>query len=292
MEVWLVMHLGASMRLLRLLDVESGPNDHVFHHPRVRALLVWLAAFCAVAAMFLYALVGSWKPGYFFGVLWLLLLLLALRIVTARFRPSNWLVRANENGVSVQYRSYLNYQLPADEPSVVFITYGEIASARLVRECVLTPDTSLDGATERKLLRYIELELSGDTAPLANALHQERTEKGQMQRRWYGRSSTHAADYPVTMTAPPFLRIRWNVVPHASKFLNYLRQHTRIADPVSLTKSFIHLQSLGREEQQKHLRDLATRGEAFTAIYIARKLYGCSLLEAQEMLEMLADRAV
>ena len=45
------------MRLLRLRDVESGPNDRVFRHPSMRALLVWLAVFCAVAAMFLYALV-------------------------------------------------------------------------------------------------------------------------------------------------------------------------------------------------------------------------------------------
>jgi hypothetical protein len=280
------------MHLLRLCEVESGPNDRVFHHPRMRALLAWLAVFCAVTVMFLYALAGDWKPGYFFGALMLLPLLLTLRIVTARFRPSNWLVRANETGLSVQYRSYLNYQLPVDKPSAVFISYGEIASARLVRERVLMPDMSSEGATERQILRYIELELSGDTAPLANALHLEWTEKAPMERRWYGRSSTLYADYPVTITTPPFLRIRWNVVPRASKFLDYLRPYTTIAGPISLTKSFIHLQSLGLEEQRKHLRDLARRGEAFTAIHIARQLYGCSLREAEEMLERLADGAV
>jgi hypothetical protein len=229
------------MRLLRVRDVESGPNDRTFRHPRMRALLVWLTVFCAAAAIFLYAFARDWKSGYYFGALMLLLLLLTLRFVTARFRSSNWLVRANETGLSVQYRSYLNYQLPVDEPSVVFISYDEIASVRLVRERVLTPDTWAEGATERHNLRYIELELSGDTAPLANALYLEWTEKAPMQRRWYGRSSTLYVDYPVTMTTPPLLRIRWNVVPRASKFLDYLRPYTTIAGSVSLTKSLARL---------------------------------------------------
>jgi hypothetical protein len=277
------------MRLLRLSQVEIGPNDRVFCHPRLRAWIAWLAGFGGAAAMFFYALAGKWKPGYVFGAAVMLFLLLTLRWVIARFRPSNWLVRANETGLSVQYRSYLNYQLPADEPSVVFFSYGEIASARLVRERVQSPDMSRPGATQTQILRYIELELSGDTAPLVNALQVERSEKAPMVKHWYGTSSMLYRDYPVTMTMPPFLRIRWDVVPRASKFLDYLRATTRISDPVSLTQSFTHLQSLSREEQQTQLRNLAVRGQFITAIYIARKLYGCNLAEAKEMVEALAE---
>jgi hypothetical protein len=83
------------------------------------------------------------------------------------------------------------------------------------------------------------------------------------------------------------LRIRWDVVPGASRFLDCLRSYTNIAQPVFLTQSFTHLRSLGREEQQKKLRDLANRGGALTAAGIARQLYGCSLSEAQEMVEKL-----
>src|ERR1700730_2410999 len=128
------------MRLLRPSEVDIGPSDRVFRHARLRALILWLAAFCGDAVMVFYALAGKWKPGYILGRAALLFLLLFLRFVTARFHPSNWLVRANETGLFVQYRSYLNYQLPADEPSVVFISYGEIAAARLIRERVQTPD--------------------------------------------------------------------------------------------------------------------------------------------------------
>jgi ribosomal protein L7/L12 len=37
------------------------------------------------------------------------------------------------------------------------------------------------------------------------------------------------------------------------------------------------------------LRDLAARGQLVTAIYIARKLYGSTLVEAKQMVEGLAE---
>src|SRR6266853_5388011 len=96
----------------------------------------------------------------------------------------------NETGIYVQYRSYLNYQLPADDPSVVFVSLGEIASARLVKERVETPDPAKPGAMQTQYLRYVEIELSGDTALLADALQAERGEQAPLKKRWYGTSST------------------------------------------------------------------------------------------------------
>ena len=280
------------MRLLRLQDVEIGLNDRVFRHARLRALIVWLAGFAATTALFFNAYTGKWKPGYIFGSFLLLFVLLTLRMLTARFHPSNWLVRMNETGIYVQYRSYLNYQLPTDDPSVVFVSLGEIASARLIKERVETPDPAKTGGTQTQYLRYVELELSGDTAPLAEALQAERGEQAPLEKRWYGTSSTLYRDYPVTMTAPTFLRIRWDVVPGAHKFLDALRPYTVIADPVSLTQDFTRLKSLSREEQQQQLRELAARGQTITAMYAARKLYGCSLGEAKEMVDSLRENKV
>ncbi len=178
------------MRLLRLSEVEIGSHDRVFRHPRLRASILWLAGFCGASAMFLSALAGKWKPGYIVSAALLPFLLLTLRFVTARFHHSNWLVRANEAGVFGQFRSYLNYPLSPDEPTVVFIPYGEILSARLVRERVETPDQSHPDASQTQYLRYIELELSGDAAALADALQTERSEKAPVAKHWYGSSST------------------------------------------------------------------------------------------------------
>jgi len=277
------------MRLLRLQDVEIGANDHLFRHARLRALIVWLAGFAAATAFFLHAYTAKWPPGYFFGPFLLLFLLLTLRMVTARFHPSNWLVRMNETGIYVQYRSYLNYQLPANDPSVVFLSFGEIASARLIKERVETPDAAKPGATQTQYLRHIELELSGDPAPLAEALQAELGEQAPSEKHWYGTSSTLYRDYPVTMSAAASVRIHWDVVPGAQKFLDALRPYTVIADPVSLTQDFTHLKSLSREDQQKQLRELVARGQNITATCAARKLYGCSLGEAKQMVNSLRE---
>ena len=94
------------------------------------------------------------------------------------------------------------------------------------------------------------------------------------------------------MTAPTFLRIRWDVMPGAHKFLDALRPYTVIADPVSVTQDFTRLKSLNREEQQQQLRELAARGQTITAMYAARKLYGCSLGEAKEMVDSLRENKV
>ncbi len=278
------------MRLLRLQDLEIGSNDRVFRHARLRALIVWLAGLAVTVAFFLKAHSGKWPPGYLFGAFLLLFVLLTRRFVTARFHPSNWLVRMNEMGIYVQYRSYLNYELSPDDPSVLFLSLGEIASARLVKERVETPDPAKPGATQTQFLRYVDLELSGDTKALADALQTERGEQAPQEKRWYGgTSSTLYRDYPVTIVAPTLLRIHWDVVPGAHKFLDALRPYTVIGDTISLSHDFTHLKTLSREDQQKQLRDLVVRGQNMTAMYAASRLYGCSLGEAKQMVDSLTE---
>ncbi|MGA2397967.1 MAG: hypothetical protein ABSG30_07905 [Steroidobacteraceae bacterium] len=198
----------------------------------------------------------------------------------------------NDAGIYVQYRSYLNYQLPSNDPSVVFLSLDEIASARLVKERVETPDPAKPRATQTQYLRYVELELSGHTAPLMEALQAERAERAPLRKRWYGTGSTLYRDYPVTIADSNFLRIRWDVVPSTRKFLDAMRPYTLIADSVSLTQDFTQLKSLSREEQQSRLRDLVGRGQTITAIYAAQKIYGGSLGQAKRTVDSLRDDKV
>ena len=274
------------MRLLRPQDVEIGPNDRIFRHARLPALMLWLAGVAAVTAVLFRAYTQKWVPGYILGTFSMLFLLLTVRFIAARFHPSNWLVRMNATGIYVQYRSYLNYQLSDENPSVVFFPFGDIASARLVKERVETTDSMTSG-TQTQFLRYVEFELAGDTAPLADALNKERGERGPAEKHWYGTSSTLYRDYPVAMSAPAFVRIRWNVTPPAHNFLEALRPYAVIADTVSLTQDFTRLKSLSREDQMKKLRELAFRGDVIAATYAARQLYGGTLGEANEMVNSL-----
>lgn len=275
------------MQLLRLADVQISPSDRVYSYSRTRAAVVLLIVLGTVAWLSFHAVTAGWKVGYYIAAAVLLFFLLAVRFITARFRSSNWLVRANDQAIFIQFRSYLNYHFPPEDMTVVFLSYGEIRWARMIRERVETLDPQGHGTTTQ-YLRYVELEIGGDVAPLAKALNAEITEKAPMEKRWYGRSSTEYQDHPVRMPRTPFLQLRWQVVPGAKKFLEALRQYTTIADPVSLTQDFVNLQNLGPEEQLRRLRELNERGEKIAAIYLARKLYGCGLAEAKDMVEQLS----
>jgi hypothetical protein len=271
------------MRLLRLSDVETSSRDRIFYYSRTHVLLIVFVAVGASAWLLFRAFTMHWKPGYYFAPVILLFLCLMQRLITARFRPSNWLVRMSDSGLFIKFRSYLNYHLPAEDLTVVFVSYQEIRSARLIRERVEVPDAQ--GHTSTQFLRYIELELGGDTGPLADALQTEIAERAPNEKHWYGSSSTLYEDHPVRMASPSFLQLRWQVVPGPRKFLEAIRPWATIADPVSMSQDFAHLQGLSRDDQQKQLRELAQRGETIAAIYTARKLYRCSLAEARAMVE-------
>lgn len=278
------------MRLLRLQEVEIAPGDRVYRHARMRALLVWLVGVGVTAALFFKGYTQKFPPGYIFGSGLLLFVLLTRKVVTARFHPSNWLIRMNATGIYVQYRSYLNYEFPAEDFSVFFLSFGEIASARLIKERLETPDPARNHASQTQYLRHVELELSGNTATLADALNAERGEQAPMKKHWYGTSSSAVyRDYPVVMSAPQFVRIHWNVVPGARRFLDALRPYTVIAETVSITQDFTRLKSLSREDQQKQLRALALRGDVISATYAGRQLYGGSLGDAKRMVDSLLE---
>src|SRR5215472_8603114 len=167
------------MRLLRLAEVETNSGDRLFIHSRARALILALVVMGASAAMIDRAYSAHWNVDYYIAAMILLFLMLLRRFITARFRGSNWLVRMNDLGIFVQFRSYLNYHLPAEDLTVVFIGYEEIRSARLVRERVSALDNQ--GGTSTQTVRYVELELAGDIAPLTRALQSELKEKATIE---------------------------------------------------------------------------------------------------------------
>jgi hypothetical protein len=273
------------MRLMREVEVPTTRRDRVFRASRLYAVLFVLVCLGAAAAMIAF----HWpqrRLAYYISAAILLLLLLMHRFVTARFHPSNWLVRVGDEGLFIHFRSYLNDHLSAEDPTVVFLSHQEIRSARLVRERLHTLDS--EGAKTVQTRRLVEFELAIDPAPLAEALAIECARPGAWEKRWYGRSATLYQDYPVLMQSPPFLRITWQVVPRASTFLDCLRSHVEIAPPVTVSEDFVNLQGLTREQQEQRLRDLNQRGHTIDAVYMARRLYGLDLTQASKFVKELS----
>ena len=108
------------MRLLRLSEVEMSPRDRVFYYSRTWAVALALIALGTVAWLVFYSFNAGWKLGYYIAGVIVLFSELLRRFITARFRPTNWLARTNDEGVFIQFRSYLNYHLPAEDLTVVF----------------------------------------------------------------------------------------------------------------------------------------------------------------------------
>jgi hypothetical protein len=264
------------MQLMRAADVPQTERDLVFRASRLHAVLTVLA--CLGLCVWFILTRPHPQVAYVVSGGILLLLLLMHRFVTGRFHPSNWLARVGDEGLFIHFRSYLNDHLSPDDPTVVFLPYSEIHSARLVRERVTTPD--MNGRSTTEFQHWVELELATDPAALVDALGTERGRPGATEKRWYGTSSSLYLDYPVQMQTPPFLRVRWQVVPRAAVLLDALRPRVEIAPEVKVSEDFSTLQNLPAAEQEKRLRELNQRGQTIAAIYMARRLYGCNLTEA------------
>lgn len=279
------MTISSSMRLLRLSEVEKSSADRAFRYSPARMALLFPGVVCLGTTLLLIHWEGRLESlhyiaYYIFAVL-LLGLALLRKFLFARFRPSNWLVRMHHAELLIQFRSYLNYSLPAEDVTVVSIPYQNIRSARLVRERSKIP--AQDGTTERTR-RIVELELDGDLVPLSKSLAAETATRAPRRKTWYGNTSTLYRHYPVRMVSPPFLQVEWSAVPGANAFLEALRPYTSIAPPVVVSEDFANIGSLDREEQERRLRELDQRGQTIAAVYLARKLYGYDLTQAEDFI--------
>lgn len=269
-------------------QVQAGPTARLYYHSRTSALL---AVFIISGASCWLAVRGwqsrSWLL-YVPAALLMLGLLLFRGIVTARFRDTNWLVQSNEAGLFVQFRSYLNHNFSVDDPTVVFIAYPEIRSARLVRQRQQITDTN--GHTTYRTLRLIELDLPENAPSLADALATERARSAPGEKRWYGSSATKYEDYPVRMESPASLQIEWSVVPRVNKFLENVGAYVKVEAPVFVEEDFSKLNGLSKAEQDSRLKKLDAEGQTISAIYLARRFYGCSLADAKARVEELRQQ--
>jgi hypothetical protein len=263
---------------MRAADVPILDRDRVYRASPGRA--VFWASVVVLASLVLGVvawLQRSWIAGYVAIVL-LLILLVTRRMITARLRPSNWLARMGDEGLFLQFRSYLNFRFPAEDVTVAFIPFRDIRSARSVRRTRQTPDESTRG-WQTKVSWLVDLELSGDLTPLAQALAEERGKAAPGAATW--------RHYPVRVVAPTRLQVEWDVVPGAAEFLEALRPHTEIASPIELDEDFVRMAHLSRPEQELRLRALAESGETITAVKVARQLYSLDLVQAREFVKEL-----
>ena len=278
------------MQLMRSADVPLDQRDRVFHYSGFRAVTgAMILVVIALGALVFGWLKNAWIAYYVAAVVAICLLIFQ-RLVTARFRSSNWLIRMTEHGLFVKFRSYLNHHFSDQDPTVVSLPYSDIRSVKLVKERQELPDRD-DTNQSTKIIRtrrIIDLELAGDSTQLAQTLAKERERVFAKPTQCAGRTSSRYQHFPVRLASPMLLRIEWGVVPDAQTFLDSLTRHTLVRDSEETSRDFVNLDGLSREEQEVRLRELVESGEMIGAVTMARKLYSYDLTTAKHFVEGLA----
>ena len=279
------------MQFFRTEDVPPQQGEHVFDYSRGRALLgAALLAGTASGAIFYAWFEGGWL-GYYLGGLLLLVLLIFHKLVTARFRSSNWLLRATDEGVFVKFRSYLNAHFDDRDLTVVFFPYSEIVGAALVRTVREHPDR--DGGHDRGMRsarRAVEIEVSVDCIALSKLLANERERMFGKSVVGAGKISTRYQHVPVRLTSLRRLQIDWGVVPKPEFLFNVFARHSIPRKADNVQTDFTCLEKLPKAEQEARLIELVEGGDKLGAVALARRLYALDLLQAKEFVEELAAR--
>ena len=278
------------MQLMRMAEVPATDRDRVFRYSGGRALI----ATAVVVALAVGALPLAWTTAnwlaYYFAAVATIFPLIFHKLVTARFRSSNRLVRLTDHGLFIKFRSYLNFHFPDRDLSVVFISHSEIRSARFILWKQQVPDRDDGGrpTITAQTQKLVELELASESKKLADALTGERAHA--LDGKNLGKISSRYHHLPVRLAAPDRLQIEWGVVPNAQTFLDALTRHTLVRPAEKTSKDFINLEELSRAEQETRLLELAESGDKIGAITMARRLYAYDLTQAKDFIEGLASK--
>ncbi len=277
------------MQLMRMAEVPAADRDRVYRYSGGRALIgTAVVVALAVSALLLAWTTANWLA-YYLAAVATIFPLIFHKLVTARFRPSNWLVRLTDHGLFIKFRSYLNCHFPDQDLSVVFISHSEIRSARFILQKQEVPDREDGGrSTTAKTQKWVELELASETNKLADALTGERAHAFAGMN--LGKISSRYHHLPVRLAAPDRLQIEWGVVPNAQTFLDALTRHTLVRPAETTSKKFVNREELSREEQETRLLELAESGDKIAAITMARRLYNYDLTQAKDFVEGLINK--
>ena len=279
------------MQLMREADAPLGPRDRAFYYSRIQALSGVMILTAMAFGLTVFAHLKAVWPAYFISAFIVVCLLIFQKVVTARFRPTNWLVRMTDNGLFIKFRSYLNFRFPDQDLTVIFVPYSDIRSAKQVKERQQLPSQNgrAWGAPTVRTRRFIDLELAGNSEPLAAALAHETKRVFAKLADGGANASARYQHLPVKL-AGSVLRIEWDVVPSARSLLDALTRHTLVQPPTESSKNFADLEGLGRKEQEARLLELAESGDIIGAVALARQLYSYDLTTAKQFVDSLIGK--
>jgi hypothetical protein len=252
------------MSLSRFADVPMSARDGVFQYSRARATAATIAILSGSAGLIFLGRSPGAVLAYYVAAVLLIGLILMQTFVRARFRPTNWLVRATDDGLFVQFRSYLNYRFPAEHVTVAFIPYRDLRAVRVIRERRQIPDRDLPsprvGAVTEQRRTVVELELKRDDESLTHAVDEELA-------RCFGRGSrddnlrTRYRHAPVRMTSASTMQLEWKVTAGPGSLLTILRAHGVATGVGEDAFDYQQIANQSRDDQVRRLVELLETGK-------------------------------
>lgn len=272
------------MKFYRLDEVPVSGQDQVFKISPVGKAIATILMFGAAATCLVVQLSGhkpsGFSPGafYYFAAICAVCGLFALRLLRASLRPSGWLIRCNDTGIIIKYRSYQNWKFPPEDVQTVGIDYAEIASARLIKEHRISPGMDKH-ATETTFLTYVGFRLvNPDVSELESHLQAELNVRPD--------GMLISCDYPVQV-ADGSVEVCWNdgIRPSAHKAIEILGQRLQIEEVEHRKVDLTHHQDASQEEDRAKIVALVKSGDDIEAAKLARRTYGYNLTQATEFVE-------
>jgi hypothetical protein len=277
------------MRFYKLDEVPVRGDDIVFKEspivPAIMALLFFGVGIGAVVCG-----IVKWPHNIgpvfpcVFGGFFILFGLIPLGLFRASLKPTNWLLRTQPGCMFIKYRAYENWRLPADTLQVVGIEFGEIASAKLVKEQRKSPNTDGKAGFQVEWITYIDLSMINlDLSELDANLQVERALRPTTGMKIV------ALDFPVQVQPNGVIEIRWNAGyrPSAKKALQLIGQRVKILDTEHRKTDLTHRAGANPEEEKAKIIALAKSGDNFGAIKLAQQVYGYNLTQAHEFVDKL-----
>jgi len=276
------------MELLTPEQVPRNPNETVFRQSALQHVIALLVVLGLLAGLLVWSALGE-VPLFVrilsVGGLTLIALVIA-GMLGKSLSSRNWLMIASREHILVRFRSYLNTELPAEDPQIFSLRLENIRTVRRIREKIVSPGLGNRSGKRVSYVTSLELKVEGavDLEPLHERLQYEKRAKAKKKYE----------DYPVRVTEQGTIRVIWNspsarIRPGIDAAVRCLVSlGVREGEPVSEDRDLVLASADSREDVEAKILELVEEGSIIEAIKLTRETYGMSLKDAKEFVEGLS----
>jgi len=284
------------MQLLKLSDVQLTPDSRIFKESVLVHFIATLIFTAAMIGVYFWYRSGE-LPLYLFilvGGFLLLFLMISFHSFKKALAGTNWLFAVGPDRVLIKFRSFLNANLPEDDPQVISLSLAEIESAQITKLRLCYPGS--ENKTTTEFQKYLDLFVNADNLQhLKERLKYEHTAKVTIQTR-IGKKSSKSHHYPVSVVDDKVIRILWkspssHVKPGIDKVVNLL-DHQRVK--INPTQSLVNNYTKGAIKEganaDEKILELVRQGKSIAARRLTQQVYDYDMKQAREHIDNLLQQ--